>query len=146
MNCRLMLSVALLLLPGATSAQTTIDEKMESGTAYDRIIAARKAASAVTVQQCLADISSWIARDQADENANVEQPRLWFQKLSTEELTRLSSESAFCGKALMHARHQGDLGVLVSYGRMFDAQLLSRAEAILAERHLMQEYLLRSSE
>jgi hypothetical protein len=127
-------------------AQTTVNEKMESGTANARIIAARKTASAVTAQQCLADISSWDTKDNADEKANVQQPNWWYQKLSTEELVRLSSESASCNTALRHARHVGDSRVMTSYGRMFDAELLSRAEAILVEHHLMHEYLLKSSE
>jgi hypothetical protein len=146
MGRRLMVYVALLFLPAATMAQTTVNEKMESGTANARIIAARKAASAVTAQQCLADISSWSAKDNADEKANVEQPNWWYQKLSTEELVRLASESVSCSTALRHAHHVGDSRVMIGYGRMFENELLRRAEAVLVEHHLMHEYLLKSSE
>jgi hypothetical protein len=145
MNCRLVLSVALFLLPVAISAQTTND-KIESGTARARLLAARNAASAVTAQQCLADISSWNAKDDADEKANVKDPSWWYQKLSTEELVRLSSESTFCMGVLRHAHRVGDSRVIGSYGRMFYGELLDRAEALLAEHHLMHEYLLKSSE
>jgi hypothetical protein len=52
MNCRLTLYIALFLLPAATMAQTTVDERKESEMANARIMAARKAAS-VTAQKCL---------------------------------------------------------------------------------------------
>lgn len=146
MNCRFVLSVALLLLPVAISAQTTANEKIESGTAHARIIAARKSASAVTAQQCLADISTWDAKEDADEKANVKDPSWWYQKLPTEELVRLSSVSTFCSGVLRHARRVGGSRVMSSYGRMFYGELLGRAEALLAEHHLMHEYLLKSSE
>jgi len=146
MNRRLIRSAALLLLPVATMAQTTVDERMESGMAHARIIAARKAASAVTAPQCSADLSSWDAKDDADEKAKIEQPNWWCQKLSTEELVRLSSESVSCRTALRHAHHPGDSRVMCSYGSMFDKELLGRAEAILVEHHLMHEYLVKSSE
>ncbi len=146
MSRRLIVYVALLSLPATTMAQATVNERMESGTANARIIAARKAASAVTAQQCLADISSWNAKDNADEKANVEQRNWWYQKLSTEKLARLSSESVSCSTVLRHARHVGDSRVMVGYGRMFDVELLGRAEALLVEHHLMHEYLLKSSE
>ena len=76
MNRQLTLYVVLLLLPAATMAQTTVDEKMESGMAHARIISARKAAS-VTAQQCLTDLSSWRAKDNADDKAKVKAPHFW---------------------------------------------------------------------
>ena len=81
MNRRLMLCVALLF-PVTTMAQTTT----ESDVAVARITAARKAAS-VTAQQCLADLSSWRAKDTADDKAKVKAPSFWYEKLSTEELS-----------------------------------------------------------
>jgi len=114
--------------------------------AHARIIAARNAASAVTAQQCVADLSSWEARDEADDNAKVESPSFWHQKVSTEELVRLSQESVSCSSALRHAHHKADASMMPYYGRMFDGELLSRAEAVLVEHHLMHEYLLKSSE
>jgi hypothetical protein len=127
-------------------AQTTQDEIMESTMAHARIIAARKAASAVTTQQCLSDLSSWEARDNADEKTKVDQPNWWYQKLSTEELVRLSSESPSCSTVLRHAHRVGDSLETYSYGKEFDMELLFRAEDVLTEHHLMHEYLLKASE
>lgn len=140
------LFVALLLLPVAALAQTTVEEKSNSGLAFARLFAARKAASVVTAQQCLADSSSWEAKDGADERAKVEAPAYWYEKLSTEELVRLSSETVSCSTALRHAHHEGDSLVMVGYGRRFDSELLSRAEAVLHDHYLMHEYLLKGSE
>ena len=145
MSRRLLAYVALLLLPACTMAQTTVDEKIESETARNRITAARTAAS-VTVQQCVADLSSWEARDEADDKANIESFAYWYQKLSTEELVRLSRESLSCSSALRHAHRRADASMMPAYGRMFDGELLGRAEAVLVEHHLMHAYLLRSSE
>ena len=146
MSRLLIVYFSLLLLPACTIAQTTMNEKMESGTATARITAARKAASAVTAPQCLADLSSWEAKDNADDKAKVESPAYWYQKLSTEELVRLSSESASCGSALRHAHNREDASMMPVYGRMFENELVGRAEAVLVEHHLMHEYLLKSSE
>ena len=41
MNCRLTLYIVLFLLPAATMAQTTVDERKESEMANARIMAAR---------------------------------------------------------------------------------------------------------
>jgi hypothetical protein len=145
MKLRLVLFVALLLLPVAISPQTTINEKMDSGTAHARIIAARNAATAVTVQQCLADLSSWEARDNADDKAKVEK-QYWHQKLSTEELVRLGTESLYCAPVLRRAHRRGDVPLMHDYEALFNSELLHRAEAVLVEHHLMHEYLLKSSE
>ena len=146
MSCRSIFYFALFFLAAATMAQTDVNEKMESGIANARIIAARKTASVVTAQQCLADISSWGAKNHADLKADVEQPNWWYRKLSTEELVRLASESTSCSTALWHARREGDSRLMNSYGRMFENELLGRAEAVLIDHHLMHEYLLRGSD
>jgi hypothetical protein len=146
MSCRWIIYVCLLLLPTCTMAQTSVNEKAESGLANARILAAKQAASAVTAPQCLADLSSWEAKDEADDKAKVEPPAFWDQKLSTEELIRLSRESVSCGSVLRHAHHQDSASMMPFYGRTFDAELLARAETILVEHYLMHEYLLKSSE
>ena len=145
MNRRLTLYVALLLLPAATMAQTTTDERTESEMAAARITAARKAAS-FTAQQCLADLSSWRAKDNADDKAKVKVPSFWYEKLSTEELVRRSRESISCGSVLRRTQHREDSPMMTSYGLAFEDELVSRAEAVLVEHHLMHEYLLKSSE
>jgi hypothetical protein len=139
------LSLAFLFFPLTVHAQATVKEKDESGLASGRIIAARRAARAVTVQQCLADLSSWEAKDEADEKAKVESPDFWYAKLSTEELVRLSAESSSCSSVLRHAHRLDNASMMPLWGRMFENELLGRAEAILAEHYLMQEYLLQSS-
>jgi hypothetical protein len=146
MNRRLILSVALLSLPVTIMGQTTTNEKMESGTAHARIIAARDAASAVTGQQCLADLSSWEARENADDKAKVANPNFWYQKVSTQELVRLATESLHCGPALRRAHRRNDVPLMHDYEAMFNSELLHRAEAVLVEHHLMHEYLLKGSE
>lgn len=145
-NRWVILFVVLFLLPVAALAQTTVEQTMNSGLASARIFAARKAASVVTSQQCLADLTSWEAKFDADERAKVEAPAFWYEKLSSEELVRLSSETVSCSTALRHAHHVGDSPLMISYGRMFENELLNRAEAVLRDHHLMHEYLLKSSE
>ena len=56
-----------------------MDEKTESGTAYGRLTVARAAASGITPQQCLADLASWRAKDDADDKAKVD-PQLLVSK------------------------------------------------------------------
>jgi hypothetical protein len=145
MNRRLTLYVALLWLPAGTMAQTTVDERTESGIASARIAAARKAAS-VTAQQCLGDLSSWRAKDSADDKAKVKTPSFWYEKLPTEELVRRSRESISCSSVLRHTPHREDSPMMTSYGLAFEDELVSRAEAVLVEHHLMHKYLLKSSE
>lgn len=146
MNRPCVLAAFLLLLPVAALAQTTAEETSPSGLANSRLIAARKAASSVTAKQCQTDLSNWQRRDAADDKANIKQPNLWVQKLSTEELVRLDSESAFCSSLLRHANRPTYAEMDLLYGRMFAGELLNRAEAVLLERHLMQEYLLKRSQ
>ena len=144
MNLQLLPVTALLLLPCVAATQTN-DEKIASGVAHARIVAARTA-SVVTTQACLADLSSWEAKDVADEKAKREAPEFWYEKLSTEELVRLSRESLSCGTVLKRAGHQYGASRMPLYGREFENELLWRAEAILADHFLMHEYLLRSTQ
>ena len=144
MNRRFTLYVALLWLPAGTMAQTTVDERTESGIASARIAAARKAAS-VTAQQCLADLSSWRAKDNADDKAKVKEPNFWYEKLSTEELVRRARESISCGSVLRHTTRRDDSPMMTGYGLAFEDELVSRAEAVLVDHHLMHEYMLKSS-
>ena len=145
MHCRLTLYSALFFLPAATMTQTTVDERKESEMANARIMAARKVAS-VTAQRCLANLSSWRAKDNADDKAKVKAPSFWYEKLSTEELVRRSRESISCGSVLRHTPHREDSPMMTSYGLAFEDELVSRAEAVLVRHHLMHEYLLKSSE
>jgi hypothetical protein len=92
MHRRLTLYIVLFLLPAATMAQTTVDERKESEMANARIMEARKVAS-VTAQRCLANLSSWRAKDNADDKAKVKAPSFWYEKLSTEELVRHSRDN-----------------------------------------------------
>ena len=140
MSRRLTFYVALLLLPVTSMAQATTDERTESEMAAARITAARKVPS-VTGQQCLADLSSWRAKDTADDKAKVKAPSFWYEKLSTEELVRRSRESISCGSVLRHTQHREDSPMMTSYGLAFEDELVSRAEAVLVEHHLMHEYL-----
>jgi hypothetical protein len=140
------LGLTFLFCPLTLHAQTTVNEKSESGLANARILAARQAATVVTAPQCSADLSSWQAKDEADDKAKVEPPAFWYQKLSTEELVRLSRESVSCGSVLRRAHHQDGASMMPFHGRMFDGELLVRAEVILVDHHLMHEYLLKSSD
>ena len=146
MNRPCMLAAILLLLPVTALAQTAADQISQSGLANSKLIAARKAASSVTAKQCQADLSNWQRRDAADDKANVKQPNLWVQKLPTEELVRLDSESASCSSLLRRANRPTYAEMDLLYGRMFAGELLNRAEAVLSERHLLQEYLSKRSQ
>jgi hypothetical protein len=141
-----MLFLGLLLLPTVISPQATINEKLESGTAYARIVAARNGAKAVTAEQCLSNLSSWQATDEADRKSKVAQPNWWYQKLSTEELARLSADSHYCFPVLLGSRRQHEASLIIDYAPLFSTELLRRAEGVLIKHHLVNEYLLMSSE
>jgi hypothetical protein len=69
----------------------------------------------------------------------------WYEKLSTEELVRRARESISCGSILRHTTRRDDSPMMTSYGLAFEDELVSRAEAVLVEHHLMHEYMLKSS-
>jgi hypothetical protein len=142
MNLRLSAVAVFLLLASATKAQTT-EVKMDSGLASARIVAARKTIP-LSAQQCLANLSVWKSNDAADEKLKVEAPAWWYQKLSTEELVRLSSQSLACGSTLQRD-HQQDQSLMRNYCLAFTTQLLFRAENVLTDNYLMNAYLLRPS-
>jgi hypothetical protein len=131
----------IVTLAGPAIAQ---DTHSESTQAAQRIRMTHMAVP--TTQQCLVDLSSWTIRADADEKMKVEPPNWWFQKLSTEELERLSHEMLSCATLLRRAHHQGEMVMVLLYERQLDGELLSRAKGILDDHSLMNEYLLKTSD
>ena len=123
-------------LAGTAKAQET--PRSESKQAEERIRMAHLAVP--TTQQCLADLSSWTIRSDADEKMKVEIPNWWYQQLSTEELERLSHEMLSCTSLLRRA-HREEMIMILFYERQLDDELLIRAKEVLADHYLTNEYL-----
>jgi hypothetical protein len=144
----IILFAALSLFPALPFAAQSIqnpqiDARMNEGMARARGIAASKG-SPVTSQQCTANLSKWEAMDATDEKAKTSSPNLWHEKLSTEELLRLETESQKCALITPLSDHYR---MLQFYTRLatFATTLRFRAENILADHSLYHEYLLATS-
>jgi hypothetical protein len=132
-----------LLLPLALPAQTNYFEPTAEGLAKARLFAASHARGKFTTAQCLADLASWDANDDANSKAKDKMENWWYQKLSTEELARLDREAGYCVGVLRVTHRREDALQMTLFDSSFLLELGGRAEAILADHHLMQEYLLR---
>lgn len=137
---------ALLLLSASVSGQDSstlgpqLESRMNEHMASARLIAAERRPS-VTSKQCTADMASWDDRDDADDKAKVQAPNYWFEKLSTEELMRLSRESTACS-----AHYSGPQSTkFLNYSGVLEIELFNRAEAILRNHGLIHELLLETS-
>jgi hypothetical protein len=107
--------------------------------AYARLIAAHKLPT-VTHGQCVSAQGDWLERDKADK----ENGPYWYQKVSTEELIRMASLSTACGTEAIQGQNPNATSVaaFVARSRQFDYVLLTRAEAVLHNHALIEEYLL----
>jgi hypothetical protein len=132
----LMLPLALLAL-SSVQAQD-LEKKQREGMASARM-AAMHTLPAVTRPQCSALLVDWGQRDQGD-HANSP---AWFMRLSTEELTRLFG-LAFACEEEGEQRDKTDRNIsrFALYALQFQAQLLFRAETVLRDHALCEEYLL----
>jgi hypothetical protein len=132
------------LLASPLFGQTTNMDTQASQIAYARVAKARQAVR-ISLETCTADLSGWDARDTEDDRSKAEQPNWWYQKLSTEELVRLSGEAASCPAIFRSANDKARAHSASNWRGLFDATLLYRAEAVIADHHLMNDYLLSTS-
>jgi hypothetical protein len=134
---RCALLVALLAI-SPIHAQD-IETKQREGLAYSRLGAAKQT-PAVTHAQCSAMLTEWQQRDKGDRSNST----FWFERLSTEELTRLSRMALACEQEdYQRYRHREDYGEALRfamYALQFHSQLLFRAETVLHDHALIEEY------
>jgi hypothetical protein len=141
MKMTVILVGLILALAGTAKSQ---EARSESSQAQERITMAHMATP--TTEQCLADLNAWTIRANADDKMKIQPPNWWFQKLSTEELERLTHEMTSCTTLLRRAHHQEEMVMVLLYERQLDNELLSRAKEILGDHFLMNEYLLKTSD
>jgi hypothetical protein len=144
---RAMRLIILLYCLGASPAvvcvfgQDSVESRVTEWKARGRALLAERVPS-VTAKQCLSDITSWAARDDADTKAKVNSPDYWYEKLSTEEVMRLAAESLSCWRIIDRNGH----ATLVGYELRFNVELWARAKAILIRHDLLHELLLESGD
>jgi hypothetical protein len=141
MKTTLILAGLILSLAGTAIAQETHSESTQ---AQERIRMAHMAVP--TTEQCLADLNSWAIRADSDEKKKITPPNWWFQKLSTEELERVTHEMSSCISLLRRAHHQEEMVTVLFYERELENELLNRAKEVLTDHFLMNEYLLKTSD
>jgi hypothetical protein len=126
----LVLPLTLLAIPSVQGQD--IEKRAREGLAYSRLVAAHQLPT-VTHGQCVSAQGDWLERDKADKKEPW-----WFQRLSTEELARMASLSAACGT------HEGaaSIGIFALRNAQFQNILLNRAETVLHDHALIEEYLL----
>lgn len=107
--------------------------------AYARLVAASKPPT-VTAAQCYSAQGDWLERDKA----NKEGGPYWYQRVSTEELARMASLSNACAtEAVSHERPNAtSVGAFVARTSQFHYVMLNRAETVLHNHALIEEYLL----
>jgi hypothetical protein len=108
--------------------------------AYTRLIAAHKLPT-VTHAQCFSAQGDWLERDKADKPDGP----YWFQKISTEELARMASLSSSCATEAIDRQaipNATSVGAFVARTSQFQNVLLNRAETVLHNHSLVEEYLL----
>jgi hypothetical protein len=98
-----------------------------------------------TINQCLADLSSWNAKDDTDNKAKVEHPNYWYEKLSTEELIRLATECFVCFGTFQRALRRDDVVFVMLHERLFNIELRWRATNVLRDHGLFHEWLLKGA-
>ncbi len=133
------LMICLLAMLCIASAHTRQQEpQFNESLAYARLVAAHKLPT-VTHGQCFSAQSDWLERDKADK-----QEPWWFQKVSTEELVRMASLATACGTGAIQGQNHNATSVaaFVARSNQFNYVLLIRAEAVLHNHTLIEEYLL----
>ncbi len=131
-----MLPLALLAI-SSVQAQD-LEKKQREGMASARM-AVMHTLPAVTRPQCSALLVDWGQTDQGD-HANSP---AWFMRLSTEELTRLFGLAFACEEeGEQRDKTYRNISRFALYALQFQAQLLFRAETVLRDHALCEEYLL----
>jgi hypothetical protein len=139
MKISLWLFAALTGLCIASADGRQQASQLNESLAYARLIAAHKVPT-VTHGQCLSAQGDWLERDKADK-----QSPYWYQKISTEELARMASLSTACATEVgeIHtAATANNAGLFASRSGQFHWEMLRRAETVLHNHGLVEEYLL----
>ena len=80
--------------------------------------------------------------DAYDDKTKADAPNFWYEKLSTEELLRLTVESGNCITIIIPFRNLIRMLQFYSHQAEFNLELRSRAQSILYDHGLYHEYLL----
>jgi hypothetical protein len=130
----------LVLLAVCPLPAQDIEKRQREGIAFARLIAAHQL-PVVTHGQCFSAQGNWLERDKADKQNGP----YWFQKVSTEELARMASFSTACateGREGHANPNATSVAAFVARSREFQNIQLNRAEAVLHDHSLIEEYLL----
>jgi hypothetical protein len=113
--------------------------QLNESLAYSRLVAA-SGLPTVTSSQCYSAQGDWIERDKADKEGGP----YWYQRVSTEELARMASLSNACAtEAVGHERPNAtSVGAFVARASQFHYVMLTRAETVLHNHGLVEEFLL----
>jgi hypothetical protein len=136
-----MLAV-VMLLSASIFGQDSIENRVAEATAGDRLTAAERY-PIITSQQCVADLASWESRNQTDVAVKVTEPNYWYEKLSTEELAKLSKEAFSC--QTISTEYSVTFSKMSVWSDYFQEQVYLRAEAVLRSHGLIHELLLETS-
>jgi hypothetical protein len=132
------LVLALTLLAISSVPAQDLEKKQREGIASARMTAMH-ILPAVTRTQCSVLLVDWGQRDKGD---NADSPA-WFMRLSTEELTRLFGQAFACEEVEERRdKTHTNFTRFALYALQFQAQLLFRAETVLRDHALCEEYLL----
>jgi len=110
--------------------------------AYARLIATHTLPT-VTHGQCYGAQGDWLERDTAKDGYKKDGP-YWYQRLSTEELVRMASLSTACATEEIQNQSNPNatsVAAFVARTRQFEYVLLNRAETVLHNHALTEEYL-----
>jgi len=132
----LVLPLAILAISPVRAQD--IEKKQHEGMASARM-AAMHGLPAVTRVQCSALLADWGQRDKGN---HADSPA-WFMRLSTEEVARLFGLAFACEEeGERRDKYYRNVGTFALYALQFQAQLLFRAETVLRDHALCEEYLL----
>jgi hypothetical protein len=129
-----LLPLALVSFPFAQGQD--IEKRMREGLAYSRLVAALRMPT-VTPDQCSALLFDWQQKDKRDRQDSPS----WMAHLSTEELHHLRASAVACESLQMSHSHSR-VALFALYGSRFCAELLSRAESVLHDHALTEDFLL----
>lgn len=133
------LAFCLLIIAVLCIAHGQQQAQLNESLAYARLVAASKQPT-VTAAQCYSAQGDWQERDKADKEGGP----YWYQRVSTEELARMASLSNACAtEAVGHERPNAtSVGAFVARTSQFHYVMLNRAETVLHNHALVEEYLL----
>lgn len=157
----LKIGILLLLVTlawGQAGVQQLLDkaeQNLKYTQAVDRYLRVSRVPT-VTVGQCSAAEQEWESNDRQSFVGAVQPTGHWAAQLSTEELIRLNALAVVCGhltlERLKKTKNESakmellwSESGLADHALQFDFELRARAEGILLDHRLIDEYLLRKS-